>query len=201
MARSIITNTTDDLISDSGAVLWSFVTGEQLEFPVILSFINDTTLKASNNYIYEAVVIEANNTTDQSNKPSEIKLNGVQTNLVVRAPELIGVWEITTAYSRDDVVYHDNKYYRLLSGENRIYDITPDLDMDWEETVINKIYLQFPKTLGSTWTQKATVTTPVYGFFELRVTEPESVYFVKTWKPVRGMVQLLFSPTNEVPDV
>jgi len=34
----------------------------------------------------------------------------------------------------------------------------------------------------------------------LRVTESFGVY-PRTWKPVRGMVELLFSPTHEVPDV
>ena len=57
MARSLLTNTTNDLITDSGAVLWSLVTGEQLEFPITLNFLKDTTQKLLNNYIFEAVVI------------------------------------------------------------------------------------------------------------------------------------------------
>ena len=39
MARSRLTNTSQDLISDGGAVVWSFVKGEQLEFPITLNFI------------------------------------------------------------------------------------------------------------------------------------------------------------------
>lgn len=200
MARSVITNPTDDLISDGGAVLWSLVTGEQLEFPIILNFIEDASLKETDNYTYEAVVIEADNIVDQPSKPVDIKADGVQTVLTVRLPVFIGVWDALEAYNKEDVVFYEGKYYRLLKGAARIYDLYPSLDSFWEETTLNKVFLQFPKTLGATWTQKATVTTPVYGFFELRVTEPTDIIFSSTWKPVRGMVQLLFSPTHEVPD-
>jgi len=34
MARSRLTDPTLDLVTDAGAVLWSMVKGEQLEFPI-----------------------------------------------------------------------------------------------------------------------------------------------------------------------
>jgi hypothetical protein len=77
---------------------------------------------------------------------------------------------------------------------------TEDTDR-WSETVLNKIYVQYPATLGSTWSVKPTVTSNTYGFFELRVTEPTDIIFSRTFKPIRGMVELLFSPTDEVTDV
>lgn len=200
MARSSLLDTTQDLMSDGGSVLWSIVTGEQLEFPIVLNFLDDTTLKVSNNYFYEAVVIEADNTVGQLERPTIVKESGVQTVLNIRIPALIGEWDQNSAYNREEIVSYDSKYFKLLSGAARIDSTQPDIDPFWEETTLNKIYIQFEKTLGATWSQSATVATPVYGFFELRVTEPDSIYFTRTWKPIRGMVELLFSPTQEVPD-
>lgn len=67
--------------------------------------------------------------------------------------------------------------------------------------VPNKLYIQFPGTLATTWAVKAQPNCPVHGYFELRVTEPVGGAFRKTWKPLRGVVQILFSPTNQVADV
>ena len=58
MARSRLTETTDDLVTDSGAVLWSFVKGEQLEFPITLNFVENVTA----GYAYEAVVGDSRGT-------------------------------------------------------------------------------------------------------------------------------------------
>lgn len=196
MARSRLTDTTDDLIADSGAILWSFVKGEQLEYPITLNFLEN----AAAGYTYEAVVIEAQNEIDQTNRPSTVKVNGVQDKLVVRIPVMRGTWQASQAYNIEDVVYYDGKYYKLLSGAAYINTATPDTDPKWQETTANIIYVQFPASLGANYTQKPTVSSSVYGFFELRVTEPANPIFVRTWKPVRGMVELQFSPTDVVPD-
>jgi hypothetical protein len=201
MARSRLTDTTQDLIADGGAVLWSFVKGEQLEFPITLNFIEDASVKQSNNYVYEAVVVEANNVLLQTTTPTDVKSGGIQTNLFVRLPKLYGNWVSVGAFTKEEVVAYSGKYYKLTQGVARISAITPDVDPYWEETTLNKIYVQFPSTLGATWAQQATVDTPVYGFFELRVTEPTDAVFTRTFKPVRGMVQILFSPTASVTDV
>lgn len=200
MARSTLTNISQDVISDGGAVLWSLVTGEQLEFPILLNFVEDATLKETNNYVYEAVVIEAANTPGQTERPLTLQTGGVQTTLNVRAPVNMGLWQDTVAYNKEDVVFWGDRYYKLVNGAG-IFTYTPDLDPRWVETSLNKIYVQFPKELGSTWAQKATVQTSVYGFIELRVTEPADPIFTRTWKPIRGMVELLFSPTDEVADL
>jgi hypothetical protein len=196
MARSRITATSDDLVSDSGSVLWSFVLGEQLEFPLVLNFVEDATA----GYTYEAVVIEADNIQDSDDTPVSVKIGGVQTRLNVRIPENRGNWDAPQAYNREDVVKHNLKYYKLLRGVARTSATTPDLDPLWEETTLGTIYLQFPKTLGLDWGVTPSVTAPVYGFFELRVTEPNDSIFQRTWKPIRGMVQILFSPTELVSD-
>jgi len=200
MARSRLLDTSQDLITDSGSVLWSFVKGEQLEFPVILNFIEDASVKVSNNYAYEAVVIEADNVAEQTSTPSSIKTNGVQTRLFVRLPVYLGTWQAGVAYNKEDVVLYNDVYYKLTTGAGRINATTPLLDTTWTTTVLNKIYLQYPKTLASTWAVQPTVDSPVYGFFELRVTEPTDSIFTRTFKPVRGLVEILFSPTEDVVD-
>jgi len=197
MARSRINNTTDDLITDGGAVLWSFVKGEQLELPIKLDFIADATI----GYSYEAVVMEAANIEgqQQTQRPISVQSNGVEDTLVVRVPTYRGTWDPPQAYNKEEVVLYNGTYYKLLNGAARINSTAPNLDPLWEETALNRIYVQFPETLANNWAVNPLVNSPVYGFFELRVTEPANPVFVKTWKPVRGMVEILFSPTHLVP--
>ncbi len=202
MARARLTEIKQDLINDEGAVLWSFVKGEQLEYPITLQFLSDSTYKSGGpNYVFEAVVVEAANVSNQTDKPVTIQPGGIQTVLVVRQPVYIGVWNAPSAYNKEEVVFYNSKYYKLLKGAARISATTPDLDPYWQETTLNVIYVQFQKTLGSTWAVQPTVGCPSYGFFELRVTEPTDAIFTKTFKPVRGMVEILFSPTDVVADV
>jgi hypothetical protein len=200
MARSRLTNTSQDLISDGGAVIWSFVKGEQLEFPITLNFVEDASVKANNNYQYEAVVVEAANILAQTDRPTTVKTGGVQTTLFVRLPIYLGEWQSAQAYNKEEVVRYSNKYYKLTQGSARTSSILPTLDPYWEETVLNKIYVQFPSTLASNWSVQAFADNAVYGFFELRVTEPVDPVFTRTFKPVRGMIEILFSPTSEVTD-
>lgn len=196
MARSKITETKDDVIEDSGSVLWSFVKGEQLEFSITLNFVKNVT----SGYTYEAVVVEADNVSEDEKIPTNIKQGGVQTKLTVRVPIDRGVWDAGQAYNREEIVLYNGQYYKLTYGVARISSVSPELDSAWETTDLSKVYLQFPKTLGATWAVQPTVGYPVYGFFELRVTAPADSIFQRTWKPVRGMVQILFSPTEIVPD-
>jgi hypothetical protein len=198
MARSRITNTTEDLLTDSGAVLWSFVKGEQLEYPITLDFIESTSTVP---YSYEAVVIEALNVAGQTDRPVTNKPNGVQTVLTVRVPLYRGVWDSAQAYNTEDVVLYNGLYYRKLreATEAVVNSTIPSASTKWTTTAPNRIYVQFPLTLGGTWAVEPQVDSPVYGFFELRVSEPSSYGFPRTWKPIRGMVELLFSPTHLVP--
>ena len=200
MARSRLTNTSQDLIADGGAVLWSFVKGEQLEFPITLNFVEDASVKSNNNYVYEAVVVEAANVARQVDRPTDIRENGVQTRLFVRLPVYLGAWQAAVAYNKEDVVLYNNKYYKLVQGSGRVNSTVPTTDSMWTETNLNTIYLQYPSTLASTWTVQPVVDSPVYGFFELRVTEPQDQIFTRTFKPIRGMVEILFSPTDVTQD-
>ncbi len=201
MSRARLTQTPVDLITDSGAILLSIVKGEQIEFPVTLNFLSDTTLQPSNNYVYEAVVVEAKNTPGSTSTPTEVMPGGVSTTLTVRLPEFQGTWNASSAYNKEDVIFYGDKYYKLLGGIARISSTAPSSDVLWIETTLNTIYIQFSKTLATTWSVQASVGFPVYGFFELRVTEPDDPVFTRTWKPVRGLIEILFSPTDVVADV
>jgi hypothetical protein len=280
MARSRLVDPSIDLVSDGGSVLFSFVKGEQLEFPVTLSFLDSTigstpgtftgsitnnvlTVSAINSgtvvpgqlltgvnilantyitgyitgnggpgtytvvvfapgstatsspnissttingvlnsYTYEAAVIEALNTVEQSSGPTAIKPSGVVTLLTIRVPVNRGSWVSGTTYNVEDVVYYTGKYYKQNNGfQGQTSTTVPSSDAArWTETAANRVYVQFPKALGSTYAQQATVTSPVYGFFELRVTENASIVYPRTWKPVRGLVEILYSPTYSADD-
>jgi hypothetical protein len=191
MARSKINVVTTDLITDTGSVLWSFIKGEQLEFPITLKFLDNALV----GYQYEAVVIEA----DENPKglPLSAKTNGVQQTLFVRLPTYRGVWDSAQAYSREEIVKYNDIYYKLFDGLIRTDATTPDQDATWIVTTLNKVYVRFPNSLGAAWTAQPTASKAAYGFFELSVTE-QSASFPRTWKPVRGLVEIQFSPTDLV---
>jgi len=195
MARAILTDLKEDLITDSGAVLWSLVRGEQLEFPLELNFLNNASLLG---YEYEAVVMEALNVQSQTEKPVSVRPSGVNTNLVVRVLTDRGTWDPLQAYNREEFVLYGTKYYKLKSGVARVSATIPTEDTLWDVHSPNTVYIQFLSDLGATWTVQPGVDWSVYGFFELRVTEPPDAVFSRTWKPIRGMVELLFSPTEAV---
>jgi len=195
MARSRFAEPINDLMTDSGAVLWSFVKGEQLEYPVTLTFLENVTLP----YTFEAVIVEALNVTLQEDPPLQHKPGGIQTTLNIRLPVYIGEWSAVATYDAEDVVLYGDIYYRLTTGAAYTNIDPPGTDPLWAVTALNIIYIQFPSTLASTWAVALIVDYPVYGFFELRVTEPNNSIYVRTWKPVRGLVEILFSPTDIVP--
>ena len=194
MARERLTSTTDDLISSGGSVLWSIVHGEALEFPIILNF-----LTAVEGYTYECTVVEANNTAEQTQQPTTVKSGGQEFTIQVRVPSYKGSWNPSTAYDQNDVIIFDDIYYYLLSGTDRVDSTDPDLDPLWTETYLNMVYLQIPTTLIDSFEVAPTVGHPVYAFIELRVSEPAGVAYQRTWKPVRGLIEVLYSPTEETP--
>jgi hypothetical protein len=202
MARSRLTSTSVDIVTDVGAVLWSMVLGEALEFPITLNFIADATQKtAGANYLYEAVVVEAKNINGQQDFPTVIQPSGRTTTLFVRQPKFIGTWTLASTYNKEEIVLHSGNYYKLIQGVGTNGTSAPSIDTArWTPTVLNKIYVQFPSTLGSDWAIKPLADSAVYGFFELRVTEPSDPVFTRTFKPVRGLVELLFSPTSDTAD-
>lgn len=195
MARALLTSNPSELVTDSGSVLWSIIKGEQLEYPIIIDFLPDPT-----DYTFEAVVVEAYNIEFQTERPIMVLPAGVQTTLIVRLPVYIGIWDPIQSYNMEEVVLYNDVYYKLISGVAFVDATPPDISPYWTTTSLNIVYVQFPSNLGFTYAVQPAVGHPVYGFFELRVTEPAGTIYQKTWKPIRGMIQILFSPTDEVPD-
>lgn len=196
MARSDLTNPSNDIITDSGAVLWSFIMGEKLEFPIEVKFLDNITT----GYSFEAVVIEAENIEGQNSQPERVLSGGVETTLTTRVPNYQGTWNAGSAYNYEDVVLYsvDGLYYKLNKGSARVDPTTPDVDPFWDETTLNILHVQFPPTLGTDWAISPQVASPVYGFFELQVTETSNPIYARIWKPMRGMVEIRFSPTEVV---
>jgi len=204
MARTPITSDGESLIDDSGTVLWSFIRGEQLEFPIVVNFLTDCTV--ASNYVFEAVIVEAENSPGQTEAPDTIQADGVVTQLTVansgiRLLQDAGTWAPGSAYDAGDLVFYstNNTYYTLLAGTARTDATPPVNDPYWLETTRNTIFVRFADTIGSTWAIKPRIGFSTYGFFELQVQEPAGFAFRRKWKPVRGMVELLYSPiiTNE----
>ena len=204
MARSYLTAPGDDLVTDSGTVIWSLIRGEQLEFPVTLNFIEAVTAINQSTqlpmYIFEAKLVEPQNVANQTSVPTSIMPVPAITDIVVRVPENRGTWEAIQVYNKEDVVYYNSKHYKYLGGPPTVGEDPPSINPEWEETSLSIVYLQFPKTLGSNWTVQADINYSVYGYFELRVTEAYDFLYPRTWKPVRGMVQMMYSPTFSLDD-
>jgi hypothetical protein len=180
-------------------VLWSIVQGERLEFPIVLDFLSNAAL----GFTFEAVIIEAENTgvidpEDPDAKPSTVQPSGVESALNVRVPTYRDVWVAGNAYTREEFVLHNTLYYKRRTGTGIIDATPPNTSADWIEFNPATVYLQFESSLSTTWAVQPKPGIPTHGFFELRVTEPNTVFFQRTWKPMRGMIEFLFSPTEVV---
>jgi len=62
----------------------------------------------------------------------------------------------------------------------------------------NKFKIVFPQDLISSWTASPLPNKPVYGFFGLEIADNNTGNAQQIWKPVRGMVEVLYSPTEVV---
>ena len=192
--RAGLENPANDIVKDAGAVLWSIVQGEQLEFEMDMAF-TPNILQCT----FEAVVLEASNVTEQPSAPQTVQTGGAQTVLGVRVPVHTGKWVSGRPYNYEERCEDQGRHYRLLSGISYINTKAPKDDPNWEEVSPFLVYLQFPEVLSRDWKVAPTVNGPVYGFVEVRVTEPPNGVFRRTWKPVRGMVKIEFSPTEVHP--
>jgi len=195
MARSTINTPSNDIRSDSGSVLFSLILGEQIEFPLDLTFANiDVEL-----YVLDAVIIEGDNDGIGS-MPDKILEGGASDTVNIRVPINKGTWDAIAVYDQGDYVIYDDG----INGEQTYIKIeydagadptTPDISYMWQPHIKTVVYIQIPSTIGSNYDVAPLVDKHTYGFFELKVSEPITSPFRQTWKPTRGMVELLFSPT------
>jgi hypothetical protein len=208
MARSKISNVASDMVSDPGGVLWSFVMGEQLEFEVNLGFL-PSTVDGATYYTAEAVVLEGDGALGE--RPTGIRSGGKSHAVGVNFLPAATAWSSSATYTVGDIVQYNqdgtqpNTFFRCLRPVT-VADYNPFTQPAyWKALTGKEVYLQFQgiddantvvveNSVGSGWVNKPTPDINVYGFFELRITEKTGV-FKRTWKPLRGMVELLWSPT------
>jgi len=78
----------------------------------------------------------------------------------------------------------------LVGGQRQDLPIIDDIITD------NQFKIVFPEGLISFWAVQPTPEHPVYGFIELEVRDTGVGAEQQIWKPVRGLVQVLYSPTE-----
>lgn len=194
MARSQIENIQESLQSDSGAVLFSIVQGEQFEYPVTLSFIQNASL----GYNFECAIIEGLNVANQETPPIVARPGGVSEQLTVFVPPWKSAWSAPAAYSRDDLVMYLDEVYIRTVGSYVVDSTPPNATTAWSLYTPDKVFIRFPEGLSNNWNVQPSTKSNVYGFIELRVTEPGGTRYTRTWKPLRGLIEFLYSPTKLV---
>lgn len=195
MPRAVITSRKIDLSSDSGAVLWSIVQGEQFEAMLTFKYLSDVE-----SIEFKAALLEAANQVyaelEDFVLPVTLQPGGVQNLLTIRKPT-ITEWDPDAVCHVSEVFsYVDGKYYMCIAespGGNLPTDVA-----FFEQYTNNKIFLQFDELLSLDWSVQPTPQIPTYGFIELSARNVNPVYN-QTLKSIRGMVEFVFSPTLQVP--
>jgi hypothetical protein len=60
----------------------------------------------------------------------------------------------------------------------------------------NTFKIVFPENLIATWNTQPSPDKPVYGYIELEVRDTGVGNLQQIWKPLRGLVEVLYSPTE-----
>ncbi len=69
-------------------------------------------------------------------------------------------------------------------------EILDNLDAD------NQFLLVLPESLINQWSVKPTPGSPVYGYIDLEVKDTGVGNRQQIWKPLRGLIEVLYSPTE-----
>lgn len=67
-----------------------------------------------------------------------------------------------------------------------------------DDVTDNAFKIVIPDDLISTWTTQPTPTVPAYGWIGLEVADGGVGDAQQIWKPLRGLVEVLYSPSEEV---
>lgn len=71
----------------------------------------------------------------------------------------------------------------------------PIIDSDITDNVFRVV---IPSTLIDSWAVEPEPNKPVYGFMDIEIADSGVGNEQQIWKPVRGLVEVLYSPTEEV---
>jgi hypothetical protein len=76
--------------------------------------------------------------------------------------------------------------------------VITEIPLDDVDVNDNTFVIVFPQTIASDWTVKPTPNNPVYGFIDLEIADAGVGNQQQVWKPLRGLIQVLYSPTEAV---
>jgi len=62
----------------------------------------------------------------------------------------------------------------------------------------NQFKLVIPSSLTNEWATQPTPDKPVYGFMDVEVQDTGLGNLQQIWKPIRGLIEIRFSPTEQV---
>lgn len=184
MARSRIVDPTDDLVTDTGSILFSLIQGEQLELPVVLEGLEQPAA----GYLITATLREAANVALQTSPPDMEKVGGVLDTLTVRVPPYIGAWQTVFNYNEGDLVSYQGEYYICIVAGSGAETNTAS----WETIHPGTAFIRFTSLLSTDWDVQPTASTHTYGFLEVKAEETTGA-FARVWKPIRGMVQYQYT--------
>jgi hypothetical protein len=71
-----------------------------------------------------------------------------------------------------------------------------ELDIIDEDPSDNIFEIVFPRTLSDDWLVRPAPNRPVYGFVDLKIADNGVGVNQRIWKPVRGLVEIVYSPTR-----
>jgi len=96
------------------------------------------------------------------------------------------------------VIEADNDGLGTIPTSIRNNGVVTELPILDKEDSDNSFTLVIPQTLGFTWTIQPSPDKPVYGFIDLEVQDTGIGDRQQIWKPFRGLVEIRYSPTEEV---
>ena len=75
--------------------------------------------------------------------------------------------------------------------------IVTTLDIIDSDGTDNEFDIVIPETLINSWSTTPAVDKPIYGFFGLEIRDTGTGSNQMVWKPMRGLVEVRYSPTEE----
>jgi len=104
-------------------------------------------------------------------------------------------YTITPKIVEGDMSELDSDGYPTLVKSGGQVTTLPIIDSDVTD---NTFKIVIPEDLIALWTTQPTPEKPSYGWIGLEVADMASGNSQQIWKPMRGLVEVLFSPSEEV---
>ena len=180
MARSRITQQGVQLNNDNGSILFSVIDGEMTRYQI-----NPQWITNLNGYTIDAKIVEAQNSGGQV--PTAVKDGGITTNIKIR-------YQTGGDASADPstATYND---LTGTNGDSPVVIATAG-NVGTTTTPVGTFELIMPADLIASWSPQPAPDSPVYGFFGLEISDSGEGASQQIWKPMRGLVEVLYSATE-----